>query len=185
MNSANKCGLWIATLTLSLLPCGIVQSGQEVAQIPFFSAPPGTAGLGGGLRTGQSLYRAFDSDDERQIDLLPLYLYNGEYLFARGTSGGVHLLTTGLIELNLLGRYRFEKLDPDGHEFYEGIEDREQTVDVGVELRVSGGWGDLTVDWLADALDRHNGEDRRGLVSIYDRTRAVVPIAVPVLVLAR
>ena len=47
---------------------------QEVAEIPFWHAPEGTAALGGGLRFGQSPYLASDSDDERRLDLVPLYL---------------------------------------------------------------------------------------------------------------
>ena len=61
----------------------------EVAEIPFFNTPEGTAALGGGIRLGQDMYKAFDdSSDQRQFDLVPLYLYNGKYLFFRGTAGG-------------------------------------------------------------------------------------------------
>ena len=55
-------------------------TAQEVAEIPFVNAPPGTAALGGGIRFGQSPYRASDNEDERQLDLIPLYLYEGKYL---------------------------------------------------------------------------------------------------------
>ena len=67
-------------------------NGQEVAEIPFFHAPTGSAALGGGIRTGQSPYLASDNEDQRQADLIPLYLYNGRRLFARGTAGGVHFV---------------------------------------------------------------------------------------------
>ncbi|MEJ2514662.1 MAG: MipA/OmpV family protein [Gammaproteobacteria bacterium] len=134
-------------------------AGQEVARIPFFDAPEGTAALGGGIRLGQSLYKGFDSDDQRQTDLVPLYLYNGRYLFARGTSGGIHLLNREALEFNALARYRFQKLDPDRNAFYEGIGEREQTVDAGLELVLRQDWGILTLDWLTDALDRHNGQE--------------------------
>jgi hypothetical protein len=76
---------------LSALLLAGTATAQEVAEIPFFNAPPGTAALGGGVRFGQSPYRASDNEDERQLDLVPLYLYEGKYLFARGVSGGVHL----------------------------------------------------------------------------------------------
>lgn len=152
---------------LLLLLAGPAWAGQEVARIPFFDAPEGTAALGGGVRLGQSLYRAFDTDDQRQADLVPLYLYNGRYLFARGTSGGIHLLNREAVEFNVLARYRFQKLDPDRNAFYDGIEEREQTVDVGLELMLRRRWGTLTVDWVADALDRHNGQEA-GIAYRYD-----------------
>lgn len=130
----------------------------EVAEIPFFNTPSGTAALGGGLRLGTDLYFATDSEDQRTFDLVPLYLYNGKYIFFRGTAGGVHLFSTDNFELNVMGRYRFTKLDPDRNAFYEGIEERKQTVDAGVEVRLRGGWGALNANYLTDALNRHQGQ---------------------------
>ena len=131
----------------------------EVAEIPFFNAPKGTAALGGGIRLGQDMYKAFDdSSDQRQYDLVPLYLYNGKYLFFRGTAGGVHLFSRENFELNLMGRYRFSKLDPTRNEFYQGLEERKQSVDAGVEVRLRGGWGTLNANFLTDTLDRHQGQ---------------------------
>ena len=90
----------------------------EVAEIPFFNTPKGTAALGGGLRLGQDLYIATDNEDQRQFDLVPLYLYNGNYVFFRGTAGGIHLFSNDNIEFNLMGRYRFTKLDPDRNAYF-------------------------------------------------------------------
>jgi hypothetical protein len=86
---------WIAALRRNVLPvamlCGVhTVFAQRVTEIPFFNAPPGTAALGGGLRLGQDTYRATDNDEQRQYDLVALYLYNGAWLFARGTMGGVN-----------------------------------------------------------------------------------------------
>ncbi len=106
----------------SILCAASTASAQEVAEIPFFSVSPGTAALGGGLRFGQSPYFASDNEDQRQLDLIPLYLYEGKYLFARGTSGGVHVLRNDAFEFNLYTRYRFQALDPDSNIFYEGLD---------------------------------------------------------------
>jgi outer membrane scaffolding protein for murein synthesis (MipA/OmpV family) len=157
-----------ASLAALLVACsGAAHAGQEVARIPFFDTPEGTAALGGGIRLGQSLYRAFDSDEQRQTDLIPLYLYNGKYLFARGTSGGLHLLNRESLEFNALARYRFQKLDPDRNAYYEGLEERDQTVDAGFEVILRQDWGTFTADWMTDVLDRHNGEEI-GLSYRYD-----------------
>lgn len=143
-----------------LLVAGVVpaHAQYEVAEIPFFNAPKGTAALGGGLRLGQDLYIATDNEDQRTFDLVPLYLYNGKYVFFRGTAGGVHLFSRDNFELNVMGRYRFTKLDPDRNAFYQGIEERKQTVDAGLEVRLRGGWGALNANFLTDALDRHQGQ---------------------------
>ena len=139
-------------------PCA---DAQEVAEIPFWHTPEGSAALGGGLRFGQSPYLATDNEDQRKLDLVPLYLYNGKYLFARGTSGGVHLIKNDALEFNVYARYRFQKLDPDSNAFYAGLEERKQTLDAGFELALRRHWGELTFDWVTDTLDRHNGDEAR------------------------
>ena len=138
-----------------------IARAQEVAEIPFFNAPQGSAALGGGLRTGASPYFASDDEDERKSDLVPLYLYEGKYLFARGTSGGIHVVRNDALEFNLYTRYRFQRLDPDRHPFYEGLEERRQSLDAGIELGLKQPWGELKLDWVADTLDRHNGQEVR------------------------
>jgi outer membrane scaffolding protein for murein synthesis (MipA/OmpV family) len=143
-----------------LLPLGITPAfaQYEVAEIPFFDTPSGTAALGGGLRLGRDLYFGNDSDEIRQVDLVPLYLYNGKYVFFRGTSGGIHLFSNDAFEVNVLGRYHFNQLDPDRSEYYAGMDKREQTVDGGVEARIRGKWGNLSVSFLTDLLNRHDGQ---------------------------
>jgi len=133
-------------------------AAQEVAVIPFVSTPPGTTGIGGGLRLGQNLYLDSDNEELRQNDLVPLYLYNGKRLYASGTSGGVHVYDNGTVQFNALARFRFTKLDPDSNEYYSGMSSRRQTLDAGVEMALRGDWGNFRVTWLTDALDRHNGQ---------------------------
>ena len=124
-------------LVAALILCAASTAySQEVAEIPFFHAPEGTAALGGGFRLGQSPYFASDNEDERQIDLVPLYLYQGKYLFARGTAGGLHVVRNDAFAFNLYTRYRFQKLDPDSHVFYTGLEEREQSLDAGIEIGI-------------------------------------------------
>lgn len=132
---------------------------QQVAEIPFFHAPTGSAALGGGLRFGNNPYLAPDNDDQRQLDLVPLYLYEGKYLFVRGTSGGVHMVNNDLLEINAFTRYRFQELDPGSNAFYDGLEERKQTLGAGLQFVTSQKWGDIEVNWLTDTLDRHNGQE--------------------------
>ncbi len=152
---------WIGLIVSALLLVTSSLRAQEVAEIPFYDAPPGTAALGGGLRMGQSPYLATDKEDQRTLDLVPLYLYQGKYLFARGTSGGIHLVNNDSLELNFYGRYRFQKLDPGSHEYYAGLTKRRQSFDAGFELALRRNWGDLKLDWVADATNGHQGQEAR------------------------
>jgi len=79
-------------------------AGQEVARIPFVNSPPGTTALGGGLRFGSNPYISSGESEEVPLDLIPLYLYEGKYLFAHGTSGGVHLYKNDNFSFSVLGR---------------------------------------------------------------------------------
>lgn len=148
-------------ITLMLVGVAATASAQEVAEIPFMSASEGSAALGGGLRFGQSPYFESDNEDQRTLDLVPLYLYEGKYLFARGVSGGVHLLRNDAFEANLYARYRFQKLDPDRNAFYLGLEERKQSLDAGVQFGLKQKWGELKLDWVTDTLNRHNGSELR------------------------
>ena len=130
-----------------------------MTEIPFFKAPTGSAALGGGIRFGQNPYLASDSEDERTLDLIPLYLYEGKWLFARGTTGGLHLVNNDNWELNAIVRWRFQSLDPDSNEFYEGLEKRDQTLDGGFQVISKRSWGELRLSWVTDTLDHHNGQE--------------------------
>ncbi len=143
---------------LLLLVCSTVPA-QEVAEIPFLGAADGSAALGGGIRFGQSPYLASDNDDQRELDLIPLYLYEGKHFFARGVSGGIHLLRNDTLEVNLYGQYRFQKLDPASHSYYVGLDKREQSLDAGLEFALRTQWGELRFDWVTDTLNRHNGNE--------------------------
>ena len=152
----------VTLLIIASIICATRNSlAQEVAEIPFFNARPGSAALGGGLRIGQSPYFATDSDDERQLDLIPLYLYAGKFLFARGTAAGVHVARNDVFQFNVLMRYRFQQLNPDSHSFYEGLEKRKQSLDAGIEFGLKQNWGEIKLDWVTDKLGRHNGQEVR------------------------
>ena len=155
------CRRWLWRVTLSWLMLVSSANGQEVTEIPFSGWPEGAAALGGGVRLSQSPYLADDSGDESNLDLVPLYLYRGKHLFARGTAGGLHLVNRDTVELNLLARYRFQKLNPDSNAFFAGLEERKQTLDAGLELAIRQKWGEIKLDWVTDALNRHEGQEAR------------------------
>ena len=134
-------------------------AGQEVARIPFINAPSGTAGLGGGFRFGNNQYISSGESDEVPLDLIPLYLYEGKYLFAQGTSFGVHFFKNDKFSISALGRWRFQQLDPSEDSIFAGLERRHQTLDAGITSTYKGSLGEVTLDWVTDTLDKHNGQE--------------------------
>ena len=159
-------------------------SAQDVAEIPLFNAPQGTTALGGGIRFGQNMYLASDNEDERKLDLIPLYLFEGRYLFFRGTMGGVHIINNDSLELSLIGRYRFQSLKPESNVFYQGINERKQSFDAGVQIRLTKNWGQLNLNWVTDTLNRHKGRGSPDFVPLHLRGRTVDIFSIHWLVMA-
>lgn len=142
----------------ALLFAPLAWPAQEVARIPFIHAPDGTAGLGGGIRLGTDPYFSNAQKDD-VVDLIPLYLFEGDYLFAHGTSGGVHVVHNDNFEFNIIGQFRFQHLSPGRDSYYEGLRRRKRSLDGGIELIGKGRWGELKIGYLHDALNRHKGEE--------------------------
>lgn len=135
----------------------------QVAQIPIIDAPPGTVGLGASLRGGTSPYVGVENVSSMRngnnVDLIPLYLYEGERLFARGTSVGAHLFDNDWLTVDALVSYRFDRLESNANDYFNGLHDRQQTVDAGLSVTVKGGWGLLSTTWVSDLMSNHNGDE--------------------------
>ena len=138
-------------------------SDTQITHIPFTQAPPGSVGLGAGRRFGESPYKYVDTvssiENEKVSDLVPLYLYEGNYLFSRGTQFGVHLLKAPF-SIDLISQYRFDRLETESSPFYEGINERRQTFESGLAVSFSPlDDGELGLSWVYDTLDRHQGQE--------------------------
>jgi outer membrane scaffolding protein for murein synthesis (MipA/OmpV family) len=153
--------LVIVVLLLMTVRDGIADS--EVTRIPIIDAPPGTVGLGFGYRLATSPYfedkETSDLEEEKLADLVPMYLFEGKYFFAHGTSYGIHVFRKQSFTADLLARYRFDRLDPSSSDYYDGLQERDQTVDGGISLSFNGRFGSLKFDWVTDLRDKHNGEE--------------------------
>jgi hypothetical protein len=111
-------------LSCCLLAAGPAFAGQEVTEIPISDWPSGAAALGAASIGAQNPYYTTDDSDDWKSDLLPLVLYNGKYVFFRGTAAGIHVVNGDAIELNLLARARLNWLDPGESEFLEELAPR-------------------------------------------------------------
>jgi outer membrane scaffolding protein for murein synthesis (MipA/OmpV family) len=141
---------------VSLVLASAPAAAQEAARIPITDAPPGTSALGGGVRAGSSPFE----DANAELDLVPLYLYEGKWLFAHGTSAGAHFYRDKRFSFDGLVRYRFLNLDRDDDDSLEGLREREQTLDGGFAFSFRGKkWGSVQAAWVADLLDRHSGQE--------------------------
>jgi outer membrane protein len=138
-----------------------VHAANPVTEIHADDIPKGLVALGAGWRFGDSPYVGIDHVGsiwhDGDYDLLPFYYYEGKWLFAHGSTAGIHLLENDNFRLDAVLSYRFDRLEADVDEFFYTVEDREQTLESGLAGSVFGDWGELTLSALGDTMDRHNG----------------------------
>jgi outer membrane protein len=150
----------LASVLLSMAIPG--HAGDPVTELVLTDLPAGTLAVGSGWRFGQSPYRNIDNigsiDNDNDYDLLPFFYYEGERLFARGSTAGLHLLNNELFQLDLLLAYRFDRLEANADDFFRTVQDREQTLEGGLGLTLKRDWGELEARFLGDTLDRHDGQ---------------------------
>lgn len=155
-----RSGLHPALIIVAMLLCNNAQSDNQVTQVPFANAQAGSVGLGAGVRAGRSPYKGIETlsslENENNTDLVPLYLYEGQYLFSHGTRAGVHLWDK-TVTLDAVVQYRFDRLETEASDFYRTVQDRDQTLEGGVALSTDIGSIDVSLSWLSDIQSRHNG----------------------------
>ncbi len=152
-------------LLLAALLSNGVHAVNPVTEILAEEIPAGTLGLGFGWRWGDSPYKgigdvgSIDNDNDSKYDLMPFYFYEGKYLFAHGSTAGVHLFDDGRFKLDALVAYRFDRLEPERDDFFIGVEEREQSLDGGFRAAYRSDWGKLSLSWVTDLQDNHNGDE--------------------------
>jgi len=145
----------LAVALIASLSQEAAEASFEAQRILFGDVPDGTPGLGGALRPTRDEFIG----DYRSTGIEPLFLYQGRWLFADGTSGGVHVVDSDWFYFDLYARFRFTKLVPeDANQIPDGLQQRDSTLEGGFATGLRTPVGDMRVEWGRDVLDRHNGE---------------------------
>lgn len=159
MNILFRSRLILMVSLIGLLP-GLSHADNQVTQIPFSESAPGAVGLGLGVRAGRSPYRYVETvsslENENNTDMMPLYLYEGKYVFFHGTRAGVHLWQDS-ITVDAVAQYRFDRLEPEASEFYSTVDKRNQTLEGGLAFSLTFQQHRLSLNLLNDLQSRHNG----------------------------
>lgn len=114
-----------------------------------------------------------DADNETQV--IPLVELSYKRFYIRGISTGFHLVDSDTFELDLEARVQFAGLEEDDSPFLEGMEDRDETVELGIVASRSFGQWELQGSVHADALGRSDGVSARvtlGWSKIFGRGKA-------------
>ncbi|WP_252274442.1 MipA/OmpV family protein [Pseudomonas subflava] len=144
-------------LVLSLAPAALMLSSAVQAD-----SEPGLQSLGLGLSYSPSPYAGADGS----LSPLPLIHYEGERLFWRGLTGGVHLIERDGFGLDAIISGRFDGIDADDFgrdELAENgidrdlLEDRDDGVDLGLRATWTGAAGELQATARGDVSGASDG----------------------------
>lgn len=109
--------------------------------------------FGGGLAVTNPGYVGYD----RQVTPIPLIFYhNGRFFFA-GFSAGYLLAGDRHVRLSAIVVPQLNRLKASDSSQLAGIQSREWSIDGGLSLDVSEGWGNYHLSVLHDLLNRNNG----------------------------
>ncbi len=145
---------------LSLGAClAIGMSGARANSDPLTGllSVPGSAGLGLVTRFENSMYR----DGGTRNDFVPLYLYEGKYLYLHAYRLGLKF-SEEKRRFDVFLSHRFEGFPYDRiPTSLSGMTAREPGLDLGVSYRIGGDWGAVYAEALHDVLGGSNGKELR------------------------
>jgi len=117
--------------------------------------PKSMTNVGVGMIYRNSVYKKGDA----MVMPIPMVYYESKDFFFKGRSLGYHLLKKGQFSLDVIGEWRFDGYDDSDSNFLRGMDDRQMTLDGGVELSYFDGWGVMNVSFVSDMLGRHDGQE--------------------------
>lgn len=126
----------------------------------------GSAGIGAALRLDQSLYRG----EGMRVDLLPVYLYEGDYVYLHAYRVGFKFAFDHDKRVDLFLSYRLEGYPVDAPSSLAGMTRRTPGTDAGVSYEQRFAWGKLFAEYLHDTSDDSSGSELR-LGTSFERRR--------------
>ena len=119
---------------------------------------PGGAGLGFAVRMEGSPYR----DGGTRNDLVPLYLYEGKYVYLHAYRFGLKLHDSDSNRFDVFVAHRFEGFPYDRTPAsLAGMTERGPGVDAGASYQRSGPWGAVYAEYLHDISAASGGNELR------------------------
>ena len=114
---------------------------------------PPRRSIGLGLLASPNPYRGSDTN----VFPIPVVVLRGERVSFVGIRLSAHLWKEGAWSFDAIAQPRFGGFDPDDSPFLKGMEERELSLDAGVELQWQSREWAVSVDALQDVLSRSEG----------------------------
>ncbi len=96
---------------------------------------------------------------DTEVFPIPFFLYQGKAFSMRGISATYDVFGQGKWTVGALAKFRTDGYDVDDSSDLDGMSDRKNSLDVGIELSVENAWGNMGLRFLTDALGKHDGQE--------------------------
>ena len=140
------------------LICAALASGPAAATSDFLADLVGkdSSGLGAAVRVEQSLYRG----DGVRIDVLPVYLYEGEHLYLHSSRLGLKFKIDPTRRLDVFISRRLESFPVSSvPESLAGMATRTTESEAGFSYEQRFDWGNVFVEYLRDTSHTSGGSE--------------------------
>jgi outer membrane protein len=112
-------------------------------------------GLGVGGIAQDLGYKGQDGDAR----LVPIIYAESDRFFLMGPRAGWRFVQSDRFTLSAVANYRFDGYDSNDSRALEGMDDRDGSLDAGVELQYRADFGTLTFSAVTDTLDKSSGQE--------------------------
>jgi len=142
-------------VSLVLLSITSTTTAQELLRTPIADAADGTAAMGGAAYVGTSNYIG----ESTRYDQVPLFLYEGDVVFAHGNTLGFRLLRNDFFAFGPVARARLDSVNAEDVPALTGLSERKSTIEAGLTTALMTRFGELHVTAVRDMANRHDGEE--------------------------
>ena len=112
-------------------------------------------GLGiGGIAGGEEY-----TDVSAEVNILPVVYIKTENFMLLGPRFGYEFASLGGLEITATGQFRLDGFEADDGDIFEGMEDRSEAFEGGLELEYKTDYGDFSFGVTTDLSNTHKGNE--------------------------
>jgi len=137
----------------SLMTLGFLIGAQQAYATDQYDDPKLSWGIGLGMISEDEGYTGLESDST----VVPLFIVDYGKFYLMGPKFGYQLYGNNNYTFGLIGNYRLDGYEAEDSPYLKGMDDRDGTLDIGVEYSYDTGFGEIGIEVVADTLDTHEG----------------------------
>jgi len=137
----------------SLITIGFLISAQQAYAADEDDGPELNWGIGLGVVSQDQGYTELGSDSMA----IPILIIDYGKFYLQGPKFGYQLYSNDNYSFGLTGNYRLDGYEAEDSPYLVGMDDRDGTLDLGVEYSYDTGFGKVGVEVVVDTLGTHEG----------------------------